>query len=149
MFCVWRGVGSVPKLKEEIPGALSHWSTLVSPMRERWSRGLGWCWLAGQVRERQTGAVTLPEPRVIQEVNAAGKEDEEDKRQTKRRWRVIEVTAGNYWVMSNRETRLMWSLIPDGNRIGRWEWLWGERINVITFAQFVRLSGWHITTLYL
>lgn len=117
------------------------------PMRERWSRGLGWCW-SRQVRERQTGAVTLPEPRVIQRWMLL----EKRMRRTRGQTRGGEGHRGHsreLWVMSNRETRLMWSLIPDGNRIGRWEWLWGERIICYHFAQFVRSSGWHVTPLYL
>lgn len=52
------------------------------------------------------------------EVNAAGKEDEEEKRTDTSGGEGHRGRSRELWVMSNRETRFMWSLIPDGNRIG-------------------------------
>lgn len=52
------------------------------------------------------------------EVNAARKEDEEEKRTDTRGGEGRRGHSRELWVMSNRETRIMWSLISDGNRIG-------------------------------
>lgn len=50
-------------------------------------------------------------------MNAAGREDEDEKTRYTRGGEGHGGHSRELWVMSNRKARLMWSLIPDGKRI--------------------------------